>query len=353
MKIAVVYSLPVDGGSEERVTDSDTQDSALEVAEALRVHGHEVLLYPVKHSNLKILETIKADCLFNLLEWTGRYTPVTVEAMRILERRSIPFTGATPANFALTTDKEATKRVLAKLGYPTAAWVRCETGQTVIPADFPFPALVKLTSEHCSVSLEESSLVHDASWAKQVINQRKQRYQQPVYLEQFLPGREFHATLLEKDGRFWVLPLAEIVYKDPTSYNFLTFAGRWHTADPAYNATTLRLAEMGPSFAAEISQACQGVFRDLAFRDYARFDIRCDENGRFYFLEVNCNPGLGDSDDYTMTHSYKAAGLTFADVVLAIVQSCQLRWPSQNRATRSLPLYASKSLLVEMRNLGK
>ncbi len=87
----------------------------------------------------------------------------------------------------------------------------------------------------------------------------------------------------------------------------------------------MKLAVLDASLAHTLTKISTAAFTELGFRDYARFDVRCDAEGHPYFLELNSNPGLGDDDEYGMTLSYKAVGMTFADFVWEIVQSALRR----------------------------
>ncbi len=67
------------------------------------------------------------------------------------------------------------------------------------------------------------------------------------------------------------------------------------------------------------------TFTRLSFRDYARLDIRVRDEDIF-ILEANSNPGLDDDPEYGITVSYKAIGMTFADFMWEIIQSCLRRF---------------------------
>lgn len=324
MKIAVVYSIPIRPNSQEYVADADTAVSAREVVEALQKTDADAFLTPIAYKALSTLEHLEADCVFNLIEWTGRDLPFSIEAIRILEKRGVPFTGATSKNFTLTSDKIKAKQALDTHGFPTAAWQVFITGTEPIRKDFPFPAIVKLAVEHCSISLDRSSYVTNPATARQIIRDRLTRYKQPVYLEEFLPGRELHVTLLESPAGILVLPPAEIIYESSSS-NFLTFASRWDERSADYTASLIQPAQSLEHIGSDIRQKSVRVFRTFGFRDYARFDIRM-KGTRWYFLEINSNPGLSAHEDYAMTQSAIAAGLPFADLVWGIVCSCLRRF---------------------------
>jgi len=52
-------------------------------------------------------------------------------------------------------------------------------------------------------------------------------------------------------------------------------------------------------------------------RDYGRVDLRVDDQGKVYVLEVNANPGL--SADAGVAASARESGLDYGDMIGTIV----------------------------------
>ncbi len=156
---------------------------------------------------------------------------------------------------------------------------------------------------------------------RKIVKKRIATYHQPVFAEMFLNGREFQVTLIEKDEGLCVLPPAEIIYTNGTNVPLLTYESRWDEHHTDYSNSKVTLGKLSKELEQKIIAMSTSAFTSMGFRDYARFDIRCDINEQPYFLELNSNPGLGDDPEYGMTISYKAAGMTFADFVVEIVYS--------------------------------
>ena len=104
----------------------------------------------------------------------------------------------------------------------------------------------------------------------------------------------------------------------------LTYDSRWTEKTADYAASHVVLLKLSAGLQMAIESVARSTFTQLDFRDYARLDIRTRGNTVF-ILEANSNPGLSDSDEYGMTLSYKACGMTFADFVWAIVESAMKR----------------------------
>ncbi|MFZ5845426.1 MAG: D-alanine--D-alanine ligase family protein [Patescibacteria group bacterium] len=327
MKITIIYSLPTKRAltTPYLATEEDTRESALEVAEALKSRGVEVAVVGIAEDNLNAIKKIRADCIFNLIEWTGLDLPLSVAVFKYLEGLGTPFTGATSGNFALTSDKVKMKEALDLAGLPTPRWQLFSSGDEALRSDLRFPVIAKLAWEHCSIGLTRDAVTRDPVALKNLIIERLNVFKQPVYIEEFIAGREFQVTLLEREDGLFIFPIAEIVFTKANDYTFLTYSGRWDEDHPEFAATRVVVADIPSSLKEKICELARTIFTKFNFRDYARLDLRC-RGEEVFILEANSNPGLGDSEEYSMTVSYKAVGLTFADFIWEIVTSCLRRF---------------------------
>lgn len=329
MHIAVLFNKPADRFSEDLshvAAEDDTELSAREVALALEEYDADVTLVPItEHSIEETVNSLDADLIFNLIEWTGVDTQYAIETYDKMDARGLLYTGATKKSYLDSDDKRVIKTLIDEAGLPTAQWQAFTTGDEPIREDLVYPMLVKVSMEHSSVGIEMDSIVQTAEELRTVVKKRIEEYDQPVFAETFLTGREFQVTLLETADGLNVLPPAEVVYKNSAGVPLLTYESRWDEHHSDYSSSTVEVARLTPELLQELTDMCRSAFTKIGFRDYARFDIRCDGKGNPYFLELNSNPGLGDDEEYAMTLSYKAVGMRFADFVWEIVQAALRR----------------------------
>lgn len=326
MKIAVIYSLPTRRAlaTPYKATDEDTKDSAEEVAAALTTKGARVELVPVTEDSIDRISRISADVVFNLIEWDGLDTPLFLKALALIETRGIPFTGPSLATMTKLTDKVKMKEALDIAGIPTPRWQLFTEGTEPIRGDFSYPVIMKLTWEHCSVGLTRNAIIDRQEELSGHVVEHIRTFHQPVYVEEFIEGREFQVTVLEQNGVPRVLPAAEIVFVNAGKDSFLTFESRWDEEHPDYGLSSVKKADVSTTLKIRLEEVSLVAHRTLEFLDYSRMDIRI-RGEKPLILEANANPGLGDDEDYGMTVSYRAAGMTFADFVWEIVQSCLRR----------------------------
>lgn len=326
-RIAVVYSLPTKRAlaGPYADTEQDTVDSAEEVFAAIKEKGASPALVPISEDTIGAILKIRADCIVNLIDWTGLDLPLSDAAFTAIEHTGIPFTGATRENYLTTSDKILMKKALDAQHLPTARWQIFDVGNEQVRDDFTYPVIVKLALEHCSIGLTHDAVVNDARALGKRVSERIKTFGEPVIAEEFIIGREFQVTALETVRGIRVLPPAEIVFKTTGPESLLTYDGRWNEATNDYNSSGVTLPKLTPLLAKNIDIVTKKTFSKLGFRDYARLDIRT-RGTSVYILEANSNPGLSDSDEYGMTVSYRALGMTFADFVWAIVQSAMRRF---------------------------
>ena len=328
MKITVLYNKPAarfTPHAKNVEAEEDTEESAEEVAAALRTKGAAVSVVPITEDTIP--ETVAAlsdDLIFNLIEWTGTDAKYAAKTYDLLNARHAVYTGATKESYFLSCDKVAMKKRLDTEGFPTAPWQEFITGDETIRTDLPFPVIVKVSLEHSSVGLSAAAIITAPEKLRAFVKKQIAAFHQPVLAEQFLTGREFQVTLLETKRGLTVLPPAEVIYTKGTNVPFLTYESRWNADHPDFQNSTVELAVLSARLSHDLDSMCRGVFTRMGYRDYARFDIR-SLGEKPMFLEVNSNPGLSDYEQYGMTVSYKAVNMTFADFVWEIVQSARRR----------------------------
>lgn len=329
MKIAVLYNTPSDRFENDtlhREAEEDTVESALAVHKELKKNNKNTFLVPVtEHDMDEIIPKIKADLIFNIIEWTGVDTPFAMRAFDLMKKRGIPWTGATKKNYKDTCDKRLTKRMCKRHGFPTATWQEFVTGNEPLKRDLTYPLIVKVSNEHSSVGIEQDSVVKNARELRRVVRSRIKEFDQPVLAETFLTGREFKITILDRPAGLSVLPPVELQYTKTKANPLLTYPGRWDEKHPDYGLSWIDVAELEEPLEKKLEKLVADVFTTLGFRDYARYDIRCDADENPYILELNSNPGLCDDDESEITIAYKAAGMSFADFVWEIAQSAARR----------------------------
>ena len=342
MTIAVLYTLPTKRAQKSAyaATDIDTGESASEIVAALKSLGYKTTDVPLGEDCIEqTITSIRADCIVNLIDWTGQDLPLSLQAMSALSASGIPYTGCDPYTFRIGTDKILMKENLDRYGIPTPRWQVCTAGDEKLRPDFSYPVVVKLAREHCSIGLDKLSVCTDEKGTKKIVIGKLRQFRQPVIVEEFISGREFQITVLETgNGTLWVLPPAEITFKKRGVDALLTYKSRWEEHDPEFHESGMALARLTAGQQQIFDDISKETFRAFKFRDFTRLDVRLKGDRDIYVLEANANPGLSDDPLYGMTVSYRAAGMTFAGFLERIILSAMrrfTRFPSEGKVSKN------------------
>jgi len=323
MKIAVVYSVAsqrqMAAGYGE--TDADSQVIASKVVLGLESLGHKTEIIAIsEHDIAKVLD-IKADVIFNLVEWSGHDTYLSEKVFDLYKQLNIAITGSSKELFVLTGDKILLKRELQKYDFPTPKGVVLETGNEVIDAQLKYPVIIKPSIEHCSTGLTAKSVVHNEKELRMVAKQTITQFKQRVIAEEFIVGRELLVYLLEDAGVVKVLPIEEVIFQDKNPLSFQTYEAKWEVQHPDYQNSEVVVAKLTEWEKRKIEQVSRDIFKTFGFCGYARFDVRL-KDGVPYMLECNANPSVYDGDG-TLTDPNEEVipGIKFGDYLKKIVEA--------------------------------
>lgn len=310
--------------------------------------------------------------VFNLVEAPPGVPGVHPATAAALELLGLPFSGSSAACLWLTTDKLATRAVLAAEGLPVPAGGRLDrlvdlggdrldrndrndcrqgrhghdghNGRDAWPGGaevferVPPPWILKPAHEDASLGLDGEAVcaTRDAALARAA--ELLHRFPgQPVLVERYLPGRELNVSLLaapasadpKKDGEEppTVLPVAEIEFVDypPGMPRIVGYEAKWQPESFAYTHTVRRFPE-GAESEEVLEQARRlavAAWHVCGLSGYGRVDLRLDERGVPHVLEVNANPCL--AADAGFMAAAEQAGLTATDVIARILTATVAR----------------------------
>ena len=269
--------------------------------------------------------------VFNLIESPPGRPYLHTDSAAVLEIAGLPFTGSSPAALALTTDKLATRALLASEGVAVAAGGRLDLDHSLhhplhrpdVLDRVPPPWILKPACEDASIGLEgnpvcatrEEALARGAGLARRFPGQ-------PVLVEHYLPGRELNVSLLANGDRVEVLPIPEILFEGfPEGMpRVMGYDAKWTEGSFAYIHTVRHFpeGEEDACLLAKVREIALACWRICGLAGYARVDLRLDENGIPHVLEVNANPCL-EAGAGLMAAAGKA-GLSAGEVVRRILE---------------------------------
>lgn len=319
MLVGLTYDLRKDyeklGYSPEAVAEFDSEETISFIESAIQSLGYKTARIGNIFSLCKKLAAgEKWDLVFNIAEGlTGRSREAQVPA--ILEAYNIPYTMSDPLVCALTLDKALTKRILQSAGLATPKFAVIESAKDIAGVSLRYPLFAKPIAEGTGKGIDEKSKIKNPKQLKTICENLLARFNQPVLVEEFLPGREFTTAVLGTGSDAYVLGTMEIVMRTPTDGNIYSYDAKErceHLID------YVRFDEK--PLADKIAKLALASYKVLECRDTGRIDIRCDAAGEPYFIEINPLPGMHPShSDLPMIATREK--MSYKELVKAIINS--------------------------------
>lgn len=304
------------------------------IKKTLESLGHAVFLVEAnEEAYLKFKELKnKVDLVFNIAEGIyGADREAQIPAM--LEMLRIPYTGPQPLGYAVGLNKSVAKEILSYYRVPTPEWATIKNFSELENKKIDFyPVLAKPLGEGSSKGIRAKNLVYNFEGLKIIAKELLEEFQQPVLVEEYLPGREFTVALLGNPPR--VLPIVEITFDDlPEGLpKFEHYESKWLYDNPenyakGYNPLVCP-APLEKNLQAKIEVLCLRAFDALEMEDWARIDVRLDKNNEPNFIEVNCPPGImpDPKDNSRFSLSARNAGLSYEKMIEEILKSTCVRY---------------------------
>ncbi len=318
LHVGLTFNLKIDSPlmdkPEDWVAEHEETTTVDLIAAALTHLGHDVSLLPFDERFIDRLAARRPNIVFNIAEgWSGRNRESLVPA--ILEFMGIPYTGSDPLCLGLCLDKALCKCVVGAAGLPVLpSWV-VETPQEAERLELPLPAFVKPNTEGSSKGIRGNSYVVCREELLQRIHWVTQVYRQPALVEPFLSGREFTIGLLGNPPV--ALPVLEVI---PARAELLTEAFVYSFETKSRNLEKLLCpAPIDEREERRLQEMALAAHRAAGCRDVSRVDIRMDQTGHPFFLEINPLPGLSSCS--LLPVQAAAAGISYESLVDAILMS--------------------------------
>ncbi len=138
----------------------------------------------------------------------------------------------------------------------------------------------------------------------------------PLLIEPFISGREITASVLEKAGTPFALPIIEIKTKDEEWYDFKNR----YTPGKSEHVVPAALDE---NIAGRIKEIALEAHKGLGLRDLSRSDFILADTGDVFLLETNTLPGFTKTSLYP--DSARSYGMSFVDLVGHLIEAALAR----------------------------
>jgi len=292
------------------------------------------------------LRDARPDIVFNMAEGlTGQNREAHVPA--ICEFFGIPYSGSDPFTLSLCLHKARTKQMLQFYGIATPRFALVESLAEVRAVRrgnvLRYPIFAKPVQEGSSKGITERNYVRDGDELVSCVAQLLEVYEQPVLLEEFLPGAEFTCGVIGNGRDARVLPLVGMNFEalPDGALPIYGFEAKWIWDTPDEPLDIFECpARVSDSLRVAIEQVTLRAYRALGCRDWSRIDVRLDAKGVPNIVEVNPLPGIlpNREDNSCLPKAAAAEGMSYDELVqsclTAAAKRCGVRLGRQKRGRR-------------------
>jgi D-alanine-D-alanine ligase len=321
---AAVATDPVSATSapDDIYAEWDSPETIAAVERALSAFG-EVIRLEATPDFPQRLRDARPDIVFNMAEGlAGQNREAHVPA--ICEFFGVPYSGSDPFTLSLALHKARTKQMLQFYGIPTAPFALVDSlaeAKAVRRANLlHYPLFAKPVQEGSSKGITERNYIRDGDELLAVVAGLLEAYDQPVLLEEFLPGAEFTCGVIGngKDAR--VLPLVGIRFDvlPEGALPIYGFEAKWIWDRPDQPLQMFDCpARISTELEAAIEEVTLRAYRAIGCRDWARIDVRLDGRGVPNIVEINPLPGIlpNPEDNSCLPKAAAAAGMSYDELI--------------------------------------
>jgi D-alanine-D-alanine ligase len=337
--------------TDDEYAEWDGEETIAAVERALTACG-EVIRLEANEDFPERLRRERPDIVFNIAEGC-RGVNREAHVPAICEFFGIPYSGSDPFSLSLCLDKARTKEWLSYHGVRTAPFVLLRDvaelqsflggkralshigEKPVVRPAQGAPAqsvglFAKPVHEGSSKGITEKNFCRTPEELEAQVVFLLQRYDQPVLVEEYLPGAEFTCALLGNGDDARVLPIVGMNFAalPAGALPVYGFEAKWLWDTPENPLEMFECpARIDEALASEIERVALRAYHVLGCRDWSRIDVRLDATGEPNVVEVNPLPGIlpNPEDNSCFPKAARVAGMSYDELIQACLKSAAER----------------------------
>lgn len=255
--------------------------------------NHEWKMYNVKRPAFDFIRDIVSreeyDVFLNLCDGSADEDRPGIDVVQALEMLNLPFTGADSVFYAPTREQTQMMAQRRNIGFPRGLEARLGDNieENVAQAGLRFPLIVKHYESYASVGMTKASRVENMVQLRTRFDLMCAQYG-GARVEEFVDGREFTVLVADNpddlDNPYVYHPL-EIIF--PEGESFKHWAMKF---DPDVDMDLQYVSD--PALLKRLKTLVKKTYLALGGAGYGRADIRMNQDGELFLLEINPNPSV-------------------------------------------------------------
>jgi D-alanine-D-alanine ligase len=315
MRVGITFDLRTwyldHGYSMEETAEFDKEETIIAIESSLQRMGFETeRIGNIFELTARLAAGCKWDLVFNIAEGLygdGRESVVPA----LLDQYKIPYIFSGPAVMSLSLNKHLARVAVESAGVPVSPGRLFSNLDDLDDTGLTYPLFVKPVSEGTGKGITTMSKVNDYVRLREQVMWILAGYNQPVLVEEYLPGREFTVGITGSGKETRALGGMEVICHNDMPYSV--------EVKENYQS----YVKYGP-IPDELRDECFSVavkaWNALLAVDGGRVDLRTDRHGRVCFIEANPLAGLNPlhSDLPILAHMN---GIEYHDLLISIVDA--------------------------------
>ena len=210
-----------------------------------------------------------------------------IEVVKALEELNLPFTGADSKFFDPTREEMQAAADAHGVGFARGYHVKSVEEAERLVKNLRYPIMVKHHRSYGSTGMIKESKVETPEQLREQVERICTEFS-AARMEEFIEGREFNVFVVENPDDFdnpIAYPPTELMF--PPGEEFWHTVVKWDVSLPfSFKQVT------DPELIARLQDIGIRMFKAMNGVGYGRCDVRMNEQGELFVLEINPNPAI-------------------------------------------------------------
>jgi D-alanine-D-alanine ligase len=227
------------------------------------------------------------DVYFNLCDGASDENYPGVDVIEAMEQLNMPFTGANSRCYDPSREQMQAVAEAGGIGFARGHHITSAEGVEEAVKDLRYPLMVKHPRSYSSIGMTKASRVDTPEQLHEQVEKICSEFG-AARVEEFIVGREFNVFIVDNPDDLqdpFAYPPTELIF--PPGEEF------WHSDVKWDYSLPFEFREVqDPELARRLQEIGRRMFLAIGATGYGRCDIRMNEAGELFILEINPNGGI-------------------------------------------------------------
>ncbi|MBI1795348.1 MAG: hypothetical protein HYR70_14320 [Chloroflexi bacterium] len=242
---------------------------------------------PVMDRLAALAKENRFDVYFNLCDGAADEDYPGLDVVQALEELNLPFTGASSNCYDPTREEMQSVAGANGIGFARGYNVKTSDDLEKLTSDLRYPLMVKHPRSYSSLGMTRESRVETADQLRVQFERISSEFGS-ARVEEFIVGREFNVFIVDNPddlSKPFVYPPTELIF--PEGHDFWHADIKWDYSVP-FEFREVKDAKL----ISHLQDVGRRMYLAMGATGYGRCDVRMNEKGELFILEINPNGGI-------------------------------------------------------------